>query len=367
MTRTRLGLLAILITPLMLLIALACSNGPATDTPSPGITNPSSSKAANTADAPTSGGAAPAESRTGGKTSVVTTNNIVADWARAVGRDRVDVFSLLPGNADPHTFQPGARDIARVADADLVLSVGLSLEATWLDELVTNAAQNSNGVVAIGDYVDPIDFVEIFEEHEEYREREERREHEENREHEEGHDHDARDPHFWFDPQRVSRAVDVIADQLSALDPEGRSYYLDNAAAYNRELDELHAWIQQEVAKLPKERRLLVTSHDSFQYFAQRYGFQVVGAVMPVTTEREPTAQELAALVETIEREDVPAVFAEKSHSQRLAKRIAEETGASLIGGLYTGSLGEPGGDAGTYIDLMRYNVRTIVEALQLP
>ena len=119
-------------------------------------------------------------------------------------------------------------------------------------------------------------------------------------------------------------------------------------------------------SRLPEERRLLVTSHDSFQYFAQRYGFEVVGTVLPsVTTEYDPTAQELAELIETIEHEGAIAVFAEKTHSARLAERIAEETGAKLVGGLYTGSLGEPGGEAGTYLDLMRFDVDTIVEALQ--
>ena len=109
----------------------------------------------------------------------------------------------------------------------------------------------------------------------------------------------------------------------------------------------------------------MVTSHDSFQYFAARYGFEVVGAIFPVTTETEPSAQDLVALVETIEHEGARVVFAENIQADRLAKRIAEETGARLIGGLYTGSLGEPGGEAGTYIDMMRYNVQTMVEALK--
>ena len=111
---------------------------------------------------------------------------------------------------------------------------------------------------------------------------------------------------------------------------------------------------------------MLVTLHDSFQYFAQRYGFEIVGSVFPVTTESEPTAQDLAELIETIEREDVRAVFTEKSHSERLARRIADATAARHVGGLYTGSLGAPGGEAGTYLDLMRYNVETIVGALTM-
>ena len=180
-----------------------------------------------------------------------------------------------------------------------------------------------------------------------------------------GHGHGALDPHFWFDPQRVEQAINSIAAQLSTADPASQTFYRDNAAAYTRELQDLDAWIQQQVDTLPEERRLLVTSHDSFQYFAKRYGFEIVGAVMPVTADVEPTAQELTELIETIEHEGVPAVFAEKSHSDRLARRVAEETGATLIGGLYTGSLGEPGSEAGTYLDFMRYNVQTIVEALQ--
>ena len=184
-------------------------------------------------------------------------------------------------------------------------------------------------------------------------------------EEDDGHGHGELDPHFWFDPLRVKQAVNSIAARFSTLDPEGQTSYQQNAAAYIQELDDLHAWIEERVAVLPEERRLLVTSHDSFQYFAQRYGFEVVGAVLPITTEAEPTAQDLEELIETIEHEGAPAIFTEKSHSTELAKRVAEETGATLIGGLYTGSLSEPGGEAESYLELMRYNVDTIVEALQ--
>ena len=342
----------LILTPIVLLFTLACSAAPADPAVGAGQT----------------GGQPP------DKLSIVTTSNIIADWVRAVGQDRVEVFPMLPVNTDPHTFQPGARDVAQVADAVLVFSAGLSLEGGWLDDLVKNAAGDPDKIVPLGNQVAPIDFVEIFEEHageepggNEGNEGAEEPGHagEDGEDHGDEDGHGSLDPHFWFDPLRVKQAVNSIADQLSTADPAGQTIYRDNAAAYNRELDALHAWIQEEVEQLPEERRMLVTSHDTFQYFAQRYSFKVVGAIFPVTTEREPTGQELAEIVETIKREGVPAVFAEKSHSDRLGRRIAEETGATLIGGLYTGSLGPPGGEAGTYLDLMRYNVNTIVEALQ--
>ena len=190
--------------------------------------------------------------------------------------------------------------------------------------------------------------------------------HAEEEEDDHAHDHGELDPHFWFDPLRVKQAVNSIAAQLSSADPQGQTLYRENAAAYNRQLDDLHAWIEQQVVVVPQEQRLLVTSHDSFQYFATRYGFEVVGAILPsITTETEPTAQDLVELIETIEHENAKAVFTENIYGDRLAQRIAEETGAELIGGLYTGSLGEPGSEAGTYLDLMRYNTQTIVEALR--
>ena len=180
------------------------------------------------------------------------------------------------------------------------------------------------------------------------------------------HHHGDHDPHFWFDPMRVQVAVNEIAARLSALDPAGTAEYEVNAGVYVRELAELHSWVEEQVEAVPEDNRLLVTSHDSFQYFAARYGFEVVGAIVPsVTTEVEPSAQDLAELVETIEREGARVVFGENIHSNRLAQRIAEETGAEIVGALYTGSLGEPGGEAGNYLDMMRFNVTTMVEALR--
>ena len=409
---------AVLVMSLLLLAAACGEDSPAADAPQ----NQSATQTTQAAEATL--------------VNVATTSNIIADWVSIVGQDRVSVFAMLPPNADPHTFQPGARDVARVADADVVLSIGLGLEEAWLTDLLTNTAKDESAIIELGEGegIDALEFasghagevelleglshivheveegeisaeegleevaellaaMEAMEEHHEEEEEAgeeelpamieellamvqaggldpeeaiEELEHltEEGEEGHEGHGHGLLDPHFWFDPLRVKEAVSSIAAKLSELDPEGAQVYQANASAYNQELDALHAWIQEEVAKLPADRRKLVTSHDSFQYFAERYGFEVVGAILPTNIEREPTAQELAELVETIEHEGVSAIFAEKSQSDRLGRRIAEETGAQLIGGLYTGSLGEADGEAGTYIDLMRYNVTTIIEAL---
>ena len=190
--------------------------------------------------------------------------------------------------------------------------------------------------------------------------------HEEDEHGHEGHGHGEHDPHFWFDPPRVKVAVNHIAQSLSEIDPAGTALYAQNAAAYSLELDALHAWIQEQVAVIPEDDRLMVTSHDSFQYFAALYGFEIVGAVVPsISTDVEPTAQDLVSLVEAIEHTGARAVFTETIGTDRLVRRIAEETGISVVASLYTGSLGEAGGEAGTYIDMIRYDVITIVEALR--
>ncbi len=181
----------------------------------------------------------------------------------------------------------------------------------------------------------------------------------------EGHDHGTHDPHFWFDPLRVKVAVNEIAAQLSAIDPGSASVYYQNAAEYGEELDELHAWIQEQVGTVAPERRLLVTSHDAFSYFAQAYGFEIVGLVIPsLATHVEPSAEHLAGLVEVVRERGVRALFGETTVSERLAQAVARETGAKLFR-LYSGSLGPEGSGADTYLGMVRANVETIVGALR--
>lgn len=189
--------------------------------------------------------------------------------------------------------------------------------------------------------------------------------HSEEGEDEHGHHHGVYDPHFWFDPPRVKTAVHYIAERLAALDPEGAATYRANAEAYEAELDALHAWTQSTVSTLPAERRVLVTSHDSLRYFAELYGFEVVGTVLPgLSPDVEPSAQHLHRLMETLEEHPVPAVFGETTVNERLAQSIARETGSQLHE-LYSGSLGPVGSGADTYIGMVRANVEIIVAALR--
>ena len=179
------------------------------------------------------------------------------------------------------------------------------------------------------------------------------------------HHHGVYDPHFWFDPPRVKIAVNEIAARLSAIDPESAGTYFANAAAYEKELDVLHEWTQTHVERVRPERRLLITSHDSLSYFAKLYGFEVVGLVIPsLSTHVEPSAEHIAGLIDTVREHDVPAVFGETTVDQKIVEALARETGAELVQ-LYSGSLGEEGSGADTYIGMVRANVERIVEALK--
>ncbi len=188
--------------------------------------------------------------------------------------------------------------------------------------------------------------------------------------HDDGHGHDGHahgtyDPHFWFDPIRVKIAINEIAARLAAIDPDNANVYYQNVVEYEEKLDELHAWIQDQVSAVEPERRLLVTSHDSLSYLAKLYGFEVVGLVIPsLSTHVEPSAEHIAELVDVIREHDVPALFGETTVSDRLAQAVARETGAELVQ-LYSGSLGPEGSGADTYLGMVRANVTRIVEALK--
>ena len=179
------------------------------------------------------------------------------------------------------------------------------------------------------------------------------------------HQHEG-DPHFWLDPTLVVKYAENIRDGLITADPQGKQVYIKNATDYIAKLNELDGWIQTQVEQIPVEKRLIVTNHESFGYFADRYGFKIIGTIIPsVSTSAEPSAQELVRLVDHIRQMGVTAIFIESGASPKLAEQVSAETGIKVVSDLYSHSITEAGGVAPTYIEMMKYNVNAIVRALK--
>ncbi len=307
---------------------------------------------------------------------VLTTTTIIADIAKNVGGELVEVTSLVPADADIHAFQPVPQDVARVADADLVLINGAGLEG-FLSGLIENAAEVQ--VVTISDGIEVLPFGEEHdhEAEEDHADDEhlgvlgvdaecEGEEHEEAEEHEgEEHDHGACDPHFWTDPNNVMIWAGNIAEAFATADSANAEIYRANAEAYQSELAALDAELKTLVDTLPENQRIIVTNHEFLAYFAHHYGFEVVGTVIPsVTTLAEPSPQDVAALIETVRAEGVQAIFAEVSDPGRLAQIVAADAGDIAVVSLYSDSLSSTDGPAATYLDYLRYNTEAIITAL---
>jgi ABC-type Zn uptake system ZnuABC Zn-binding protein ZnuA len=282
---------------------------------------------------------------------VVATTSIVADVVAQVGGEQISLSTLLPTGADPHSYSPTPQDAARLAGADLIFANGAGLE-TFLEALL-ESADAQDRVVSVSD--NGIELLEFSGD-----EHESEDEHETEDEHENG-----ADPHTWVDPNHVKAWVDNIEQALSSADTGNAQVYQSNAARYTAELDVLDAWIREQVAQIPEQERRLVTDHMTLGYFAEEYGFELVGALIPgYSTLSEPTAQELAEIETAIGSLGVKAVFVDRTVNSNLAERVAADTGTQLVY-IYSGSLSDPGGEAGTYLDYMRYNVSAIVEALK--
>jgi ABC-type Zn uptake system ZnuABC Zn-binding protein ZnuA len=266
--------------------------------------------------------------------NVLAVETFLADIAQNVVGDRSKVEALMPIGADPHGFEPTPGDVTRVANADVLIMNGAGFE-TSLDRLLENVGGEHQVIEASAGLTGRS-----------------------------GHEGEV-DPHFWLDPNNVLQYVENIREGLVRVDPEGSATYAANAAAYAARLKELDSWIVAQVEQIPGERRLLVTNHESLGYFADRYGFIIVGTILPsVSTGSSPSAQQITALVEQIRAADVAAIFLETGSDPRLAQQIAQETGVLVVTQLYTHSTTEPEGLAPTYIEMMKHNTRTIVEAL---
>jgi len=264
---------------------------------------------------------------------------------REVGGGHIDLSVLLPVGADPHTFEPPPQDMAALSEAQVVFVNGLGLEEALNPSLEANV---KGKVVEVSQGIEALPF---------------------NDRHEgdtgEGDEHLAGDPHTWMDPNNTILWTQNIAATLAQSDPANASSYQANAEAYISKLKELDSWIRQQVEQVPGEHRKLVTDHAVLAYFAKEYGFEQVGLVVPaLSTNASPSAQELAALEDAIRELGVRAIFVSKEVNPATSSQVAQDTGVKLVP-IYSGSLGEPGSGAETYLDWMRYNVNAIVEALK--
>jgi len=283
---------------------------------------------------------------------VVATTTIVADVVRQMGGEHVSVTSLVPMEADTHAYQPSPRDVVQVSEADLLFINGAGLE-TFLEQMLESANERAT-LVSVSEGI------ELLESHE-------HEEHDEGQEEhgEAGHIHEEGDPHTWTDPNNVLVWVDNIERALVEADPDHAAEYQQNAKSYRQELQELDAWVREQVQPVSPERRLLVTDHLVFSYFAERYGFEQVGAVIPgYSTLSSPSAQQLAELEDHIRTLGVPAIFVGNTASTTLSERVAQDLGVEIVT-VITGSLTPEDGPAPTYIDYIRYNTSVITDALK--
>jgi zinc/manganese transport system substrate-binding protein len=275
------------------------------------------------------------------RSGIVVTTNILGDLTRNVVGDQADVTVLMAAGADPHSFGVAAQQAASLERAELLIHNGLGLEEGVLSH-VDAAVSSGVPALAVGEHVDPIDYTA---------------------------DETAGqpDPHFWTDPVRVSEAVAIIADHViehvSGIDAE---QIRANAEAYRAQVDALHDTTTELFDRIPGEHRKLVTNHHVFGYLAQRYDFEVIGAVIPSgTTLASPSSSDLKDLADAVAESGVPVVFADSSQPERLIEAMAEETGLDIaIIPLFTESLTEPGQGAGTYLEMAASNAAAIADGL---
>lgn len=281
---------------------------------------------------------APAHAAAAAKPSgvrVVATYSILGDWVRQVGGEHVQLTVLVGPGGDAHTYEPTPQDVVALAESQVVFENGLGFE-TWLDKLAEASGRSLRRCV-VTSTIRPRSIAV-----------------------------DELDPHVWHSPRNAVQMVRTIAEELAAVDAPHAVEYRERAAAYIRSLGTLAAEIHEQVATLPPDRRKLVTTHDTFGYFADEYGFEVLSVLGSVSSEvADPSAGDVVAIIRRIRELRVPAVFAENILNPKLTEQVASGAGVRVVPSLYTDALGPADSPGASYLGLMRFNVRTIVEALR--
>jgi ABC-type Zn uptake system ZnuABC Zn-binding protein ZnuA len=316
---------------LALLLPLIVACGSSAAAPAPAATNAP-------APAPTSAPAPePTAAATGKTIKAVTTMSILADMVKHVGGERVEAENIIPIGAGPEDYQPTPQDAQKIAGADIVFYNGHGLEE-WLGDLFTSAAKPGQPQIAVSDGLEAVDVGSA--------------------------DFKEGNPHFWMSAADGAKYVEKIRDGLIQVDPAGKDTYSKNADTYTKQLLDLNAELKQQADALPAAERKMVTNHDAFPYFAKEYGFTIVGNILG-NPEAELSAGDLAKLATAIKEQKVKAIFSESQFNPKVAKTLADEAGVQIIANLYTDTLGDAGSGVTSYIDMLRYDMKTIVDSLK--
>ena len=282
------------------------------------------------------------------KLNVVTTSTMVTDMVKSVGGDRVSVVGLMGPGVDPHLYKPASGDVVKLQRAKVIFYSGLMLEGRMAD-LFFRMARSGKKVYAVTESIPESDRLEPPEF--------------------EGH----WDPHVWGDPTLWSKCISTVVEGLSAGDPAGREYYAKRGAAVVKSYKDVHQWALKRISAVPKAQRVLVTSHDAFNYFGKAFGFQVV-AVQGLSTVTEAGLADIAKTVDFIKGKKLKAIFVESSVNPAAIERVSKDAGVKIGGELFSDACGKPGElhegngekyDVGTFVGMVKHNINTIVDALK--
>lgn len=268
------------------------------------------------------------------KKKVVATASIFADMAENIAGGHVDIQMIVPIGSDPHLYQPRPSDAKMLAEADLILRNELTFEG-WLKKLIDNS--NTKGkIVTITDGVQPVKSL-VYE--------------------------NSTDPHAWMDASNGLIYIENIKNALVEIDPDNKEVYELNYGVYRQQLEDLDTYILKAIRNIPANQRILITSHDAFQYYGRRYGIQLE-SIMGISTETEAQTSDIRRLNKVIRENNVPAVFIESTINPKMLQQLAKDNNVEIGGELYADSIGEEGSAAPSYYDMLKYNTDVIVKAL---
>ena len=337
----------------MLLLLVACSNGDGTSS-----TTVEESSVDSSVD----------ESKS--KLVVLATTPMIGELVKQVAGDSIEVNILMPYAVDPHSFEPSPEDVKKIEEADLVFYTGLKYESVNLLKLLQNSVQSQELLVELAARINPIEFTEddhdehgnedMHDDHDDEDMHDDHNEHGNEGEHV-GHDHGIYDPHFWFDPTRVALAVGEIKNELIKLDPDNKDAYESTATSYIAELTALDEKIEALIQTVPSNNRQMITTHESLGYLESRYGLKILVTIIPsITSEDDVTPKQLLSVIEEVKEHKIKVIFLETESPTKSSEIIAQETGVSLVSGLWVETLQENQ----SYIDFLNTNVNLIVENL---